>query len=560
VLQVYSSRPLRASEESALLSCLLKPGLGLVSVPVIFSHEILALGSVSWLALSEPNRHSDDSILGRVASLTSLGQVLAARKFQTLGLLVLRRTSVPFPFPIPEPLRELFTFYYPHLASQIAVIPFHHRATLCYSRTHSESWLSQIQDRLESLSLSRTLPDPSSTSETVTLTTQPVMADILQLSEFSGRKGERDAGRWLRKVEAAIRGTSNQIDYGKLVQTFDMKLTGEASEWADKTPEVYLVVDAENPTEQQYRLVKEIFLERFGSTRPEPPKVTDEVRALCQEPNEKIQSYYSRCNRLLCRMIPGKDFELEATLQTMTELEKIIMQQVLDRFCDGLYHKWMNLLVRKEKPKALHEASMIAEEQEEYQNFLQSRYDTNQLGLMIDLSPGPSGIFQTPAQPPTYGNGPSDAGIANGAVGPVPPPVVSPPPDRANMTATGIVGYGQAGFQPQQQPLVAAYPAQRDPGGHRSSYGGRGRYRAGEFGGTGSGGYYGEQGFVGSSRSGYQAEQRRERGKGNVVKTSENPYVNGILKYNAATDGILCGLWKSRTHGYQLSGDKVVQC
>jgi len=58
----------------------------------------------------------------------------------------------------------------------------------------------------------------------------------LQLPEFSGRKGDRDAGRWLRNVEAVVGGTSSQMDYWKLVQTFDMKLTGEASEWVDKTP------------------------------------------------------------------------------------------------------------------------------------------------------------------------------------------------------------------------------------------------------------------------------------------------------------------------------------
>ena len=159
-----------------------------------------------------------------------------------------------------------------------------------------------------------------------------------------------------------------------------MKLTGEALEWADKPPEVYLVVDSDHPTEQQYRLMKEVFLERFGSTRPEPLKVIDELRALHQEPNEKIQPCYHRSNHLLCRMVPGKDFKLEATLQTMTDPEKIIMQQVLDRCCERL-HKWMSFQVWKEKPKTLYEAYKIAEKQEEYQNLLQSRNGLSDIGM-----------------------------------------------------------------------------------------------------------------------------------------------------------------------------------
>jgi len=83
---------------------------------------------------------------------------------------------------------------------------------------------------------------------------------------------------------------------------------------------------------------------------------------------------------------------------------------LLDCFCDGLYHKWMNFQIWEEKPRTLHEASNLAEKQEVYQNFLQSRYDTNQPSLvMFDLS---AEIFPAPTQVSSHENSSSDAGTA----------------------------------------------------------------------------------------------------------------------------------------------------
>lgn len=348
------------------------------------------------------------------------------------------------------------------------------------------------------------------------------MADLfLHIPEFSGRKGERDAGRWLRNVETILKGERDVLDLKKFVTTFDMKLTGEASEWADRTPEVYNAVEAVAPTQNQVKLLTEVFLERFGTTRPEPMKATEELRVLHQEPDEKIASYYRRANRILCRMIPGKDFELEPVIAALTEPEKILMHQVVDKFCDGFYHKWMHFPVWREQPKSLHEATRIAEKQEQYQAFLHTRYDTSQ-GTPIAYDPLLSTPMLYPPQSPTnYGFNP-EVHVVNQGVTPISPPQIILPPSPPPVVHSPPA--------PQHSP-----PAPQAGQPNAGSNGGNG-HRVSPF--SSSRGGYGPQprGSYYNNAGSWRDHQRKPEQE----KNSGNPYVSGSLKWYAASDGPLC--------------------
>lgn len=49
------------------------------------------------------------------------------------------------------------------------------------------------------------------------------MADYSAISEFFGKKDKKDAGRWLKNLEAIVKGNADVLDYAKFVEIFDMK-------------------------------------------------------------------------------------------------------------------------------------------------------------------------------------------------------------------------------------------------------------------------------------------------------------------------------------------------
>lgn len=395
------------------------------------------------------------------------------------------------------------------------------------------------------------------------------MAELtMQIPEFSGRKGERDAGRWWRNLEAAVRGTDAAIplNYRTLVQIFDMKLTGEASVWADQTPEVFSVVDAAAPTEQQVNLLREVFVEKFGTVRPEPLKATDELRTLCQGPGEKAITYYRRANRLLCRMIPGKNFELEATMALLTEPEKIIMSQVVDKFCDGLYNQWMHFQVWKEKPGSLHQAYKLAEKQEEYQTFIQTRYDTSRdPALAFDPTFSPQAFYPVaPSIAYGYSNGVGSIGgvspqSPNPSQVPIQIPLLHIPqqPQQPLATSPPLQQHQppQVAVQPQQQQQPLQQQSLQQPQQYSSSQQqpphqqyqprGSGYNNGGSNGDAGRGGPYrggySNNGRGGNHNSSYNNNTSQDKAKeGARPQVSTNQYVNGSLKYVASKDGPLC--------------------
>lgn len=353
------------------------------------------------------------------------------------------------------------------------------------------------------------------------------MADYSMISEFSWRKGEKDAGRWLKNLEAIVKGNRAVLDYAKFVEVFDMKLTGPASDWANVTPEVFKVIDKDTITEQDVIQLKQAFLFQFKTIRPEPIKATDELRDLFQEPAERVEMYYRRANRILCRMIPGKDFEDGAVIEALTSPEKIIMQQVVDKFMTALRDNLIEFQVWKESPTNLRDASKLALKEESYGRFWEKKNeDTARRGYA-----------------PVY------------VEAPLSPPLSSPTPSTPKRPETGNPVTGSVTGSPAKSPTspttsTVSENKQETPPPRQLYDSGRGGRQWGGRGGFGWQGYYsGNGGSSGSGTSGNSGSSGNNGGNAGAVTRpvykpdgamSLNHFITGEKKYDSKRDGPLC--------------------
>lgn len=421
------------------------------------------------------------------------------------GLTILRRTAVPFPFE---------------------------------SNYSDTSETDESSSNKGNPSLSEANPEPPLFVQTLLSLYYPhlfeeanKMADFSTVTEFSGKKGEKDAGRWLKNLEAVVKGTQPVLDYGKFVEVFDMKLTGEASEWANVTPEVYEVIDKDTVTEQDVTQLKRAFLFQFKTIRPEPIKATDELRDLYRDEGEKVEAYYRRANRILCRMIPGKDFEDDVILAALTNPEKIIMQQVVDKFMTGLRDDRIEFNVWKEQPVNLKTAAALAMKEENFARFWsRKKEEMSRRGYALSYpKANPSAPLVSPSHRTETGNSTTGSGQASPTVTPVSPgPIIVEIKNGAG-NAGDSAGRREQNGDGVHSPKGGNGPGMGRGGGYQWA---RGGYQGGGYQG---GGY---QGGRGTPTEVVQSEPKpAPRPPG---FNSQNAYINGDRKYNSRVDGPLC--------------------
>lgn len=185
--------------------------------------------------------------------------------------------------------------------------------------------------------------------------------ELQALEDFNGYPGTQDARRWWMKLENLMRST-DRPEKGllpeRLVRLFDMKMCGDAAQWADITPEVSEILLKERPVQGDVGDLKKLFISRFRTVTPTIRNVNKDLQDLQQGPGEALEDYYARARRILLRVC--EDSVVDGVPRSTTRAEAQWVNTVVNQFIKGLSERWVEYHVEEGEPSSLDRAYMLA--------------------------------------------------------------------------------------------------------------------------------------------------------------------------------------------------------
>lgn len=149
------------------------------------------------------------------------------------------------------------------------------------------------------------------------------------------------AARWLTKFNHEMKGyrlPDGTIDPGLYLESLNMLLTDDASDWAESYPDAIRILADPDPTQEMVETFKARLCERFPSKNVEVTLVSFDVElaGLNQRPEESLFPYYKRVAGLMQR-IGAKDRPAPTPgLHPLTVLESTMLDTILRAFIRGI--------------------------------------------------------------------------------------------------------------------------------------------------------------------------------------------------------------------------------